>query len=112
MNILNWQGRINLALSPASRFSSGSLGRNDATARGGLYFESSKSLQPELNGTSLAVQFGNVGYHIASLASCLDVNNGCGDSKGSIYKKRPDLICHEHKLKTGSVINYQAQGNL
>jgi glutamate dehydrogenase (NAD(P)+) len=91
----------------------GSLGRNDATARGGLYVlrEAAKVCSLELNGASLAVQgFGNVGYHVASLASSLF---GCkitavSDSKGGIYKKEgldPRSI-HEHKLKTGSVINY------
>ncbi len=88
----------------------GSLGRGDATARGGLYTvrEAAKALGIDLNDARVAVQgYGNAGYHAAKLAKEMF---GCKivavtDSKGGAMNMDgmdPELL-YEHKMKTGSV---------
>lgn len=70
----------------------GSLGRGDATARGGMYTirEAARELGLDLKGATVAVQgFGNAGNFAASLARDLF---GCkivavSDSKGAVYCK-------------------------
>ncbi len=91
----------------------GSLGRGDATARGGLYVlrEAAKICGLDLNGARIAVQgYGNAGYHVTNLAGALF---GCkvtaiSDSRGGIYNQDgldPESV-YAYKMKTGSVINY------
>ena len=68
----------------------GSPGREDATARGGLYVlrEAAKECGLDLSSATVAIQgYGNAGYHAASLACRLF---GCkivaiSDSQGGIY---------------------------
>ncbi|MCX7765369.1 MAG: Glu/Leu/Phe/Val dehydrogenase [Candidatus Sumerlaeia bacterium] len=91
----------------------GSVGRSDATARGGLFTmrEAAKVLGLDLGKSTVAVQgYGNAGYHIAYLAHGL---LGCkivavSDSKGGIYNRAgldPRAVL-EHKLATGSVVDF------
>lgn len=91
----------------------GSVGRNDATSRGGTYVirEAAKECGIDLKKATVAVQgYGNVGYYAAYLVKSI---LGCkivaiSDSKGGIYKKEgldPEAV-REHKAKTGSVINF------
>ena len=97
----------------------GSLGRGDATARGGIFVlrEAAKVCGINLEGASVAVQgYGNAGYFAAHLAETL---LGCkivavSDSGGAIYNKEgldPQKV-NEHKAKTGSVINYTDAENI
>ena len=90
----------------------GSPGREDATARGGLYVlrEAAKECGLDLSSATVAIQgYGNAGYHAASLACRLF---GCkivaiSDSQGGIYNGDglvPEKVL-EHKKKNGSVIN-------
>jgi glutamate dehydrogenase (NAD(P)+) len=90
----------------------GSLGRGDATARGGMYAirEAAKELGMELKGATVAVQgFGNAGIYAAQLATSLF---GCkivavSDSKGGAMCKNGidnDVVC-QFKKETASVIN-------
>jgi glutamate dehydrogenase (NAD(P)+) len=91
----------------------GSLGRNDATARGGLYVvrEAAKVRGLDLKKATIAVQgYGNAGYYAASLAKEL---LGCrvvaiSDSKGGIFNKEgfdPQAVL-DFKKQTGSVVNF------
>lgn len=91
----------------------GSVGRNDATARGSLYTirEAAKEYDIELKRATVSVQgYGNAGYYIAYLLKKL---LGCNivavsDSKGGIFNEKglePQSV-YEHKIKTGSVINF------
>ncbi len=88
----------------------GSPGRDDATARGGLYAlqEASDELGLDLSSSTIAVQgYGNAGYYAASLAKSLF---GCkivavSDSRSAIYTKNgfdPEEV-QKHKVKTSSV---------
>jgi glutamate dehydrogenase (NAD(P)+) len=88
----------------------GSLGRGDATARGGLYTirEAAKVLGIELKDARIAVQgYGNAGYFAAKLATELF---GCkivavSDSRGGVMNMDgidPEAA-NQHKIKTGSV---------
>lgn len=91
----------------------GSLGRGDATARGGLYVlrEAAKECNLDLSEATVAVQgYGNAGYHAANLARDL---YGCkivavSDSRGGIYNESgldPDLV-FDHKSSNGSVSGF------
>jgi len=91
----------------------GSLGRGDATARGGMYTvrEAAKHLGIDLSKATVAVQgYGNAGYYAAKLAKELF---GCkviavSDSKGGILVES-GLDADEvlaYKNKTGSVVNF------
>ena len=91
----------------------GSLGRQDATSRGGWFVisEAAKECQLDLTKATAAVQgFGNVGYHAARLGQELF---GCrivavSDSRGGIFNKdglNVDLV-QKHKIKTGSVVKF------
>lgn len=91
----------------------GSLGRGDATARGGMYTvrEAAKHLGIDLSKATVAVQgYGNAGYYAAKLAKEMF---GCkviavSDSKGGILIES-GLDADEvlaHKNKTGSVVNF------
>ncbi len=91
----------------------GSLGRGDATSRGGMYVvvEAAKKLGIELKGAKVVVQgFGNAGSYIAELmhddqgSSIIAVS----DSKGGIYDPAgldPKAVA-EFKKMTGSVVGY------
>ncbi len=91
----------------------GSAGREDATARGGLYVvrEAAKECGVELKDATVAIQgYGNAGYFAARLATKL---YGCkvvavSDSKGGIYNPNgldADQVLH-HKARTGSVAGF------
>ena len=91
----------------------GSPGRDDATARGGLYAlqEASDELGLDLSSSTVAVQgYGNAGYYAASLAKTLF---GCkivavSDSRSAIYNKEgldPEEV-QKHKVKTSSVMGF------
>jgi glutamate dehydrogenase/leucine dehydrogenase len=96
----------------------GSEGREEATSRGAVICarEAAKLLGLKLKGATVAVQgFGNVGWNAAKIAydmGCKIV--GVSDSVGGIHCKNglnPYKI-HEHKSKTGSVINYKGCENI
>jgi glutamate dehydrogenase (NAD(P)+) len=91
----------------------GSQGRNDATARGGMYClrEAARALDVDLKGATTAIQgYGNAG----SFAHKLGVEMlglkivAVSDSRGGIYC--PDGLDYAsvsaHKAKTGSVIDF------
>ncbi len=93
----------------------GSLGRGDATARGGMYClrEASKALNLDLKDAPAAIQgYGNAGSFAHKLGKELLGLNivAVSDSRGGIYN--PDGLDYEqvlaHKNKTGSVINFPA----
>ncbi|WP_407356990.1 Glu/Leu/Phe/Val family dehydrogenase [Methanolobus sp. WCC5] len=88
----------------------GSLGRGDATARGGIYTirEAAKVLGIELKDAKVAIQgYGNAGYYAAKLATEI---LGCkivavSDSRGGVLNMEgidPEAA-NQHKVKTGSV---------
>ncbi len=89
----------------------GSKGRNDATARGGVYCvrEAAKELGLDAAGSSFAVQgFGNAGQYAATL---MDEILGCkklvavSDSRGGVYNPKginaEEIV--RYKLETGKV---------
>jgi len=91
----------------------GSIGRGDATARGGWYTirEAAKECGMDLKKATIAVQgYGNAGYFAAYLGNSLF---GCkivavSDSKGGIFSSgglNPEAV-QKHKAKTGSVANF------
>lgn len=91
----------------------GSIGRGDATARGGWYTirEAAKECGMDLKKATIAVQgYGNAGYFAAYLGNSLF---GCkivavSDSKGGIFNNggvNPEAV-QKHKAKTGSVANF------
>ncbi len=91
----------------------GSLGRDEATARGALYAtrEAARKVRIDIKGATVAVQgFGNAGAHYARLmrdelgAKVVAVS----DSKGGIYNEKgidPKEVL-AHKTKTGSVVGF------
>lgn len=91
----------------------GSLGRNDATARGGLYVlrEAAKKFSIDLKKSTVAVQgFGNAGYYAAHLIKEMFGSRivAVSDSKKAIYNKEgidPDDV-YAHKFKTSTVGGY------
>jgi len=97
----------------------GSLGRGDATARGGVYavIEAAKHLKIDLSSATVAVQgFGNAGSNAAILMRELAQSKiiAASDSKGGIYNER-GLDSHQllqHKNETGSVINFSQAENI
>jgi glutamate dehydrogenase/leucine dehydrogenase len=91
----------------------GSLGRDEATARGLMYTtrEACKKLKINVKGATVAVQgYGNAGYHYARLmqdelgAKIVAVS----DSKGGIYSEKgfdaKQVLAY--KEKTGSVVGF------
>jgi len=90
----------------------GSCGRNDATARGGMYAvrEAAKVLGIDLKGKTAAIQgYGNAGYHAHELAQELLGMKvvAVSDSGGGVYNEQ-GLGLQEvsaHKADTGSVID-------
>lgn len=91
----------------------GSIGRSDATAKGGIYAikEAADEIGLDLKDASVTIQgFGNAGYNMARLIKEV---LGCkiiavSDSQGGIYDSNGLDIetVKEHKNKTGSVINF------
>jgi glutamate dehydrogenase (NAD(P)+) len=91
----------------------GSIGRNDATARGGIYAvrEAAKVLDLDLKGKTVAIQgYGNAGSFAHKLAiEILGMKVvAVSDSRGAIYVEdgiEYDVMA-EYKQRTGSVINF------
>jgi len=97
----------------------GSLGRGDATARGGVYtiIEAANHLDIDLSTATVAIQgYGNAGSYAALI---LHDMLGCkivaiSDSKGGIHNKQgldPHKVL-QHKTETGSVINFPQAENI
>ena len=91
----------------------GSLGRNDSTARGGMFTlrEAAKELKLNLKGAKFAILgFGNAGTYAATLAEEMFGAKvvAVTDSKGGIYDEKGLNIAKvsEHKAKTKSVVGY------
>ena len=91
----------------------GSKGREDATARGGLYTvrEAAAHLKIDLSRASVAVQgYGNAGFFMAKLMKelCGSKIVAVSDTKGGIYNEDglDPLLINAHKKKTGSVVKY------
>ncbi|MCL5090376.1 MAG: glutamate dehydrogenase, partial [Patescibacteria group bacterium] len=89
----------------------GSLGRTEATGRGGVYVlnELAKHLDKPKEKLKIAIQgMGNVGYFFALLAQKQGYKIvGVSDSKGAIVGEIRDLReVGEYKEKTGSVVGF------
>ena len=92
----------------------GSLGRSDATAKGGMYTlrEAAKKLNLDLKGATVAILgFGNAGSFAATLVRDMF---GCKvvavtDSKGGVYEEAGLDVeaLMEHKKETRSVVGYK-----
>jgi glutamate dehydrogenase (NAD(P)+) len=97
----------------------GSPGRDDATARGGVYtlIEAAKHLDFDLPAATVAIQgYGNAGSYAAILLN--DIAGAkivaVSDSKGGIYNKQgldPQKVL-QYKMETGSVINFPQTENI
>jgi len=91
----------------------GSVGRDDATARGGIYtvIEAAKHLKLDLSKATVAIQgYGNAGSNAATLMRDLFNSKivAVSDSKGGIYNQQgldPHKVL-QYKTETGSVINF------
>ncbi len=93
----------------------GSLGRGDATARGGIYCvrEAMKCLNMPTGNSTYAIQgFGNAGQHAALLMKEVlgDGNTllAVSDSRGGIFNRNgldPQAII-DHKMSTGAVLGF------
>jgi len=91
----------------------GSLGRGDATARGGVYCirEAAKHLNMDLCNATVAIQgYGNAGSWAAILMKEMMGSNivAASDSKGGIFSPGgldPHAVL-EHKAKTSSVVGF------
>ncbi|PQV42855.1 Glu/Leu/Phe/Val family dehydrogenase [Methanohalophilus euhalobius] len=90
----------------------GSLGRGDATARGGIYTirEAAEKLGINLKESTIAIQgYGNAGYHAANLAKELFGSKiiAISDSKGGVMNKNgiDPTTAFEHKTENGSVVD-------
>ncbi|MBU4284581.1 MAG: Glu/Leu/Phe/Val dehydrogenase, partial [Nanoarchaeota archaeon] len=92
----------------------GSVGRGDATARGGLFTirEAANHLKIDLKKATVAIQgYGNAGSHAAILYKEFFGGKiiAVSDSKGGIYNENgldPQKVL-EHKNKTGSVVGFE-----
>ena len=91
----------------------GSLGRGDATARGGLITlkEAAKHFKLNLAKARVAIQgYGNAGSYAASLTKDLEGSTivAVSDSKGGIFNPKglDPAAALKHKQKTGSVVNF------
>jgi glutamate dehydrogenase (NAD(P)+) len=91
----------------------GSVGRGDATARGGMYIlrEAAKTKKVDLAKATVAIQgFGNAGYFAAKLVRELHGSKvvAVSDSQGGIYLEKgleADKVL-QYKEKHGSVVGY------
>ena len=90
----------------------GSLGRNEATGRGGLFvlWAESKHLGMPLEGKRVAIQgYGNAGSVFAQLAAGQGARViAVSDSKGGVYSESglDPTAAVEHKRRTGSVVGF------
>ncbi len=97
----------------------GSVGRGDATGRGGVYTirEAAKYLGIDLSAATVAVQgYGKVGSNIAILMHDIPGSKivAVSDSRGGTYSKQgldPHKVL-QHKMETGSVINFSNAENI
>jgi glutamate dehydrogenase (NAD(P)+) len=90
----------------------GSLGRGDATARGGMYClrEAAKVLGMDLKKITVAIQgYGNAGYFAHQLLEEMFGSKivAISDSKGGVYSEKGLKFADSFKVKqkTGSVVN-------
>ncbi|MCL4438441.1 MAG: Glu/Leu/Phe/Val dehydrogenase [Candidatus Thermoplasmatota archaeon] len=97
----------------------GSLGRGDATARGGMYVleEAAKSIALDLSKVKVAIQgFGNAGQFAMKLVSEMFKSKvvAISDTKGGIYLESglDYNKVMDHKKKTGSVSNFPGAKNI
>lgn len=97
----------------------GSEGREDATARGGIYVtrEAANLLGIELKGATCAIQgYGNAGSFYHSLVEELLGMNvvAVSDSRGGIinWEGLSAAAVKKHKADTGSVINFPGADNI
>ena len=88
----------------------GSIGRNTATARGGIYVieEAARTAGMDLRNATLAIQgYGNAGYHLAFLAHDIFGSKivAVTDQGGGIYCREgfDPVEVFNHKKATGSV---------
>ena len=97
----------------------GSLGRGDATARGGMYVlrEAAKTVNLDLGKAKVAIQgFGNAGQFALKLITEMYKTKvvAVSDTKGGIYLESGidynKLL--EHKKKTGTVQNFPGAKNI
>ena len=91
----------------------GSLGRGDATARGGVFTvrEAARKLDVSVDGQTMVIQgFGNAGQYAALLGEELLGLKliAASDSRGGVYSAKgiPAAALVEHKLKTGAVADF------
>ncbi len=97
----------------------GSLGRGDATAKGGMYVlrEAAKKIKLDLKNATVAIQgYGNAGQFAHKLVTEMFGSKvvAVSDSKGGIYSENGldyNKVL-EHKEKTGSVINFPGAKNI
>ncbi|MDH5695521.1 MAG: Glu/Leu/Phe/Val dehydrogenase, partial [Dehalococcoidia bacterium] len=97
----------------------GSLGRGDATARGGIYtiIEAAKHLDIDLPTTTVAIQgYGNAGSNASILMHEITGAKivAVSDTKGGIYNRQgldPNRVL-QHKTETGSVIDFPQAENI
>lgn len=97
----------------------GSLGRGDATARGGMYVlgEAAKTIGLDLSKAKIAIQgFGNAGQFALKLARELFNSKvvAVSDTKGGIYLEGGldfEKVM-DHKKKTGTVQNFPGAKNI
>lgn len=97
----------------------GAAGRNEATARGGIYTvrEAARVLGIDLAGKSAAVQgYGNAGQHAHLLAvEMLGLRViAVSDSRGGIYNPRglDYTAVSKHKAETGTVLHFPGAENI
>jgi glutamate dehydrogenase (NAD(P)+) len=91
----------------------GSIGRNTATARGGLYVieEAARTAGMDLRNCSLAIQgYGNAGFNLAFLAHDIFGSKikALTDKQGGIYNEEglnPTEV-YDYKALTGSVVGF------
>ncbi len=94
----------------------GSLGRENATAQGGVYVLASylKTQQKEIAGQRIIIQgFGNAGMHVAEILSEMGATIvGLSDSKHAIYHEHGLSVTEVKRVKAihGSVADYKADG--
>lgn len=91
----------------------GSAGRDDATARGGMFTlrEAAKVMEVDLSRSRAVIQgYGNAGAHAHRLLKAMfgTTVTAVSDSKGAIYSELglDPAAVQEHKLRTGSVVDF------
>jgi glutamate dehydrogenase (NAD(P)+) len=97
----------------------GSLGRGDATSRGGVYtvVEAARHLGIDLSAATVAIQgYGNAGSFAAVLMHEIAGSKvvAVSDSRGGIYNEQgldPNKVL-QHKTETGSVIDFPGAENI